>query len=220
MKTKNSNHRTRMPSDKAPALASFTLWALAAGSFTGWALALWPTDQRPVAVVAMAAPAAADMSGLKADISKVLGRQPEAMAQAPALASRLSLLGVARAGDNQAVALISVDGQPVKPVLRGAEVLPGLLLQSVTLEEAVLGATPQGPAALVLPMPKRPEPVSGQAPTPAQAGAPSAAVPAQAGAASSVAPAAQPRSPDQPGPPGFPGNPRRAEPAQNAADKT
>ena len=209
MKTKNSNHRTRMPSDKAPALASFALWALAAGSFTGWALALWPTDQRPVAVVAMAAPAAADMSGLKADLSKVLGRQPEAMAQAPALASRLSLLGVARAGDNQAVALISVDGQPVKPVLRGAEVLPGLLLQSVTLEEAVLGVTPQGPAALVLPMPKRPEPVSGQALTPAQAGAPSAA-----------APAAQPRSPDQPGPPGFPGNPRRAEPAQNTADKT
>ena len=158
MRTKNSNHRTRMPSDKAPALASFALWALAAGSFTGWALALWPTDQRPVAVVAMAAPGAADMPGLKADISKVLGRQPEAMAQAPALASRLSLLGVARAGDNQAVALISVDGQPVKPVLRGAEVLPGLLLQSVTLEEAVLGATPQGPAALVLPMPKRPEP--------------------------------------------------------------
>ena len=207
MKTKNSNHRTRMPSDKAPALASFALWALAAGSFTGWALALWPTDQRPVAVVAMAAPAAADMPGLKADISKVLGRQPEAMAQAPALASRLSLLGVARAGDNQAVALISVDGQPVKPVLRGAEVLPGLLLQSVPLEEAVLGVTPQGPAALVLPMPKRPEPASGQAP-----------VPAQAGAASSVAPAAQPRSPDQPGPPGFPGNPRRAEPAQNAAE--
>ena len=207
MKTKNSNHRTRMPSDKAPALASFALWALAAGSFTGWALALWPTDQRPVAVVAMAAPAATDMPGLKADISKVLGRQPEAMAQAPALASRLSLLGVARAGDNQAVALISVDGQPVKPVLRGAEVLPGLLLQSVTLEEAVLGVTPQGPAALVLPMTKRPEPVSGQAPTPAQAGAPSAA-----------APAAQPRSPDQPGPPGFPGNPRRSEPAQNTAE--
>ncbi len=207
MKTKNSNHRTRMPSDKAPVLASFALWALAAGSFTGWALALWPTDQRPVAVVAMAAPAAADMSGLKADISKVLGRQPEAMAEAPSLASRLSLLGVARAGDNQAVALISVDGQPVKPVLRGAEVLPGLLLQSVTLEEAVLGVTPQGPAALVLPMPKRPEPVSGQAPTPAQAGAPSAA-----------APAAQPRSPDQPGPPGFPGTPRRSEPAQNTAE--
>jgi hypothetical protein len=191
---------------------------LAAGSFTGWALALWPTDQRPVAVVAMASPGAADMAGLKADISKVLGRQPEVVAQAPALASRLSLLGVARAGDNQAVALISVDGQPVKPVLRGAEVLPGLLLQSVTLEEAVLGVTPQGPAALVLPMPKRPEPVSGQAPTPAQAGAPSTAVPAQAGAASSAAPAAQPRSPDQPGPPGFPGNPRRSEPAQNAAE--
>ena len=163
MKSKNSNHRTRMPSDKAPALASFALWALAAGSFTGWALALWPTDQRPVAVVAMAAPAATDMPGLKADISKVLGRQPEAKAQAPALASRLSLLGVARAGDNQAVALISVDGQPVKPVLRGTEVLPGLLLQSVTLEEAVLGATPLGPAALVLPMPKRPEPTQNAA---------------------------------------------------------
>ena len=98
MRTTNTNHRTQMPSDKAPALASFVLWALAAASFTGWALALWPTDQRPVAVVAMAAPGAADMAGLKADISKVLGRQPEVVSQAPALASRLSLLGVARAG--------------------------------------------------------------------------------------------------------------------------
>ena len=207
MQTKTTNHRTRMPSDTAPALAAFTLWALAAASFTGWALALWPSDQRPVAVVAMAASGAGEVAGLKADISKVLGRQPEVVAQAPALASRLSLLGVARASDQQAVALISVDGQPVKPVLRGTEVLPGLLLQSVTLEEAVLGPSLQGPAALVLPMPKRAEPVSGQAP-----------VPAQAGPASSATPAAQTRSPDQPGPPSFPGNPRRTEPAPNAAE--
>ena len=58
-----------MPSDKAPALASFALWALAAASFTGWALALWPTDQRPVAVVAMAAPGAADMAAAGADMA-------------------------------------------------------------------------------------------------------------------------------------------------------
>ncbi|NBT57059.1 MAG: hypothetical protein EBT05_20005, partial [Betaproteobacteria bacterium] len=72
MRTKNTNHRTRMPSDIAPALVSFSLWALAAASFTGWALALWPSDQRPVAVVAMAAPGAGEVAGLKADISKVL----------------------------------------------------------------------------------------------------------------------------------------------------
>lgn len=163
MRTANTNQRTRMPSDRAPALVSFTLWALAAASFTGWGLALWPVDQRPVAVVAMASPASGDLASLKADFSQVLGRQPEVIAQAPALASRLSLLGVARAGDSQAVALISVDGQAVKPVFRGAEVLPGLLLQSVTLEQAVLGATLQGPAALVLPMPKRPEPTQNAA---------------------------------------------------------
>ncbi len=207
MRSKIANHRTRMPSDTAPALVSFSLWALTAASFTGWGLALWPTDQRPVAVVAMKAPGAGDMAGLKADISKVLGRQPEVVAQAPAMASRLSLLGVARASDQQAVALISVDGQPVKPVMRGVEVLPGLLLQSVSLEEAVLGVSLHGPAALVLPMPKRPEPVSAQAPAPAQAGA-----------ASSATPAAQPRSLDLPGPPGSPGNPRRAEPASNPAE--
>lgn len=207
MRTKTTNHRTRMPSDAAPALASLMLWGLAAASFTGWALALWPADQRPVAVVAMAAPSAGDLTGLKADISKVLGSQPEVLAQAPALASRLSLWGVARAGDQQAVALISVDGQPAKQVSRGAEVLPGLLLQSVTLEQAVLGATPQGPAALLLPMPKRPEPVPGQS-----------TAPAQSSAASSAAPAAQPRWPEPSVSPTMPGNPRRAEPASNAAE--
>ena len=207
MRTKTTNHRTRLPSDTGPALASFTLWALAAGSFTGWALVLWPADQRPVAVVAMAAPGTADLNGLKSDFSKVLGSQPEVVAQAPALASRLSLLGIARAGDSQAVALISVDGQPVKPVLRGAEVLPGLLLQTVSLQEAVLGAKLHGPAALVLPMPKRPEPVLGQPTTRAQAGA-----------ASSAAPVAQPRMPEPPESPALTGNPRRAEPASNPAE--
>jgi hypothetical protein len=207
MRTKTTNHRTRMPSDTAPALVSFSLWTLAAASFTGWSLALWPTDQRPVNVVATATPGAGDMAGLKADISNVLGRQPEVVAQAPELASRLSLLGVARSGDHQSVALISVDGQAVKQVLRGAEVLPGLLLQSVTLEEAVLGASLKGPAALVLPMPKRPEPVSGQSP-----------MPEQAGGASSSTPAAQPRLPDSSGPPAMPGSLRRSEPAPNPAE--
>ena len=151
-----------MPSDQAPALLSFTLWALAAASFTGWGLAMWPVDQRPVAAVAEAYESSTGLEALQPDISKLLGRQDQAVVSAPALASRLSLLGVAKAGDSDAVALISVDGQPVKPVLRGAEVLPGLRLQSVTLEQAMLGASLRGPASLVLTMPKRAEPVSGQ----------------------------------------------------------
>jgi len=99
-----------MPSAQAPALLSFLLWALAAASFTGWGLALWPVDQRPVAAVATGLTSATELNALQPDISKLLGRQEPALANAPEASSRLSLLGVAKAGDSEAVALLSLDG--------------------------------------------------------------------------------------------------------------
>jgi general secretion pathway protein C len=76
----------------------------------------------------------------------------------------LALIGIAKSGVNQSVALIAVDGQAAKPFARGTEVLPGLLLQTVTLQQAQLGARIDGPAQLQLSMPVRPEPATGVLP--------------------------------------------------------
>ena len=200
---KNVNQRTRMPSARLPAVLSFGVWTLTAAAGTAWVLALWPTDQRPVATVAMGSPAATDLAGLQADIGKVLGRQPEHVAAEPALASRLGLWGVAQAGSSEAVALISVDGQTPKPVRRGSEVQPGLMLQSVTVNEARLGSSLNSAPTVVLPMPKRPEPLSGQAGAPVNA---------------TITVPAQPRPVLPPAQPLLPGNPGRVEPPTGAAE--
>jgi hypothetical protein len=56
----------------------------------------------------------------------------------------LALLGIAKRG-KEFSALIAVDGQAAKPYAKGAEVLPGLVLQSVSLQQAHLGASLGGP---------------------------------------------------------------------------
>jgi general secretion pathway protein C len=103
-----------------------------------------------------------------ADLGKVLGMQAQgnsaAEKAAPSSASRLNLLGVAKSGSRDMVALIAVDGQAAKPFARGAEVLPGLVLQSVSLQKASLGASLTSPSALQLDMPQRPEAARGSLP--------------------------------------------------------
>ena len=97
------------------------------------------------------------------DVGKVLGAvSVSAVAEpaAPSLASRLVLVGVAKSGEDM-VALIAVDGQAAKPFAKGAEVLPGLLLQTVSLQQASLGAHLNSPTQLILDMPKRAEPTRG-----------------------------------------------------------
>ena len=154
-------HRTQMPTDKAPLFLTFSLWSLVAASVTAWSLSLGSSDQRPV-VSASLPPDSGFFNAVSADdIARLLGyRAADAVAlqaQVPdPLASRLKLLGVAKAGSIRAVALIAVDGQAAKPVKRGEEVLPGWVLQSVESDQAVLGSGMQTPPALVLPMPKRP----------------------------------------------------------------
>jgi hypothetical protein len=78
----------------------------------------------------------------------------------PSLVSRLALLGIAKSG-KEFSALIAVDGQAAKPFAKGTEVLPGLVLQSVNLHQAHLGASLGGPVQLSLDMPKRAEPARG-----------------------------------------------------------
>lgn len=79
-------------------------------------------------------------------------------ALAPSLSSRLSLVGVARAGARDGAALIAIDGKSPRPVRVGAEVEPGLFLLALEPRRASLGPDPQGTesVALELPRPKAP----------------------------------------------------------------
>ena len=150
-----------MPTDKTPILVTFSLWALVAASATAWGLSLWRSDQPAVASVRLHSDSGFLNTVSAEDITRLLGyRATDAVAMQPEsadpLASRLTLLGVAKAGSIRAVALIAVDGQAAKPVKRGEEVLPGWVLQSVDPDQASIGSDMQTPPALVLPMPKRP----------------------------------------------------------------
>ena len=150
-----------MPTDKAPLFLTFSLWSLVAASATAWALSLGPSDQRPVVSVSLPSESGFFNTVTADGMRHLLGyRATDAVAmQAQAhdpLASRLKLLGVAKAGSSRGVALIALDGQAAKPVRRGEEVLPGWVLQSVDLDQASIGSDMQTPPALVLPMPKRP----------------------------------------------------------------
>ena len=184
-----SSHSSALPVWAAPA-ASFLVWAAATASLVAWGLAFWPGDGRPLAnsvsmdtasnragvsnanlaaagkgIVANtsslgSASSSADTS--TGDLGKVLGASTAVQVEpaAPSLVSRLALLGIAKSG-KEFSALIAVDGQAAKPFAKGAEVLPGLVLQNVSLQQASLGASISSPAQIQLDMPKRAEPARG-----------------------------------------------------------
>ncbi len=152
-------------SQSAPALASFVVWGAASASLVAWGLAFWPADSKPLAP--SLASAALPNPVQAGDIGAVLGASPQAQAPAtaaPSTASRLSLIGVAKSGSSDMVALIAVDGQAAKPFARGSEVLPGLVLQFVSLQQANLGVSLDGPPQLQLDMPQRPVAATGSLP--------------------------------------------------------
>lgn len=149
-------------------LITALIWGAAAASAVAWGLAFWPGDGRPLAPSVSQGVVTATAGIQVPDIGKVLGVNRAVSSQAPAapeLASRLALIGIAKSGVNQSVALIAVDGQAAKPFARGAEVLPGVVLQNVSLQQAVLGADINGPVQLQLSMPLRPEPATGLLPS-------------------------------------------------------
>lgn len=154
-------------SQSAPAWASFLVWGAASASLVAWGLAFWPADSLPLAA-STASTAVMQNPIQAADLGKVLGMQAQANTPAenaaPSTASRLSLIGVAKSGSRDMVALIAVDGQAAKPFARGTEVLPGLVLQSVSLQKASLGASLASPSSLQLDMPHRPEAATGSLP--------------------------------------------------------
>ncbi len=171
-------NRTSTSFSWAAPTASLLVWAAATASLVAWGLAFWPGDGRPLAnSVSMEtasnrtgvsnANMAADGNGIAAitstaDVGKVLGASTAVQVEpaAPSLVSRLALLGIAKRG-KEFSALIAVDGQAAKPFAKGAEVLPGLVLQNVSLQQASLGTSISSPAQIQLDMPKRAEPARG-----------------------------------------------------------
>ncbi|ODU59808.1 MAG: general secretion pathway protein C [Comamonadaceae bacterium SCN 68-20] len=139
-------------------LATFALWVLAGASLVYWGLRL---TQRPLPPAAAAAPPAVPAPDAQAlgVLLGVLSATAVAAATAPEAvpASRFALVGVVagrRSGGG--AALIAVDGKPPKPYRVGAQVEPGLVLQSVGAREAHLGAALGGPSTQVLSMPVPP----------------------------------------------------------------
>ena len=183
-------NRTSTSSSWAAPTASLLVWAAATASLVAWGLAFWPGDGRPLAnnvsmdtasnragvsntnMAAAGKGIAANTSSLgsasssadtsTADLGKVLGASTAVQVEpaAPSLVSRLALLGIAKRG-KEFSALIAVDGQAAKPFAKGAEVLPGLVLQNVSLQQASLGASISSAAQIQLDMPKRAEPARG-----------------------------------------------------------
>ncbi len=147
---------TNMQSRWAVAGTTFLLWSLVAASAVFWGLRMSArSGAAPLAPAVTRAPAAADPVA----VARLLGASPAAVAAAPAapaLASRLMLVGVvAGAASQKGVALISVDGKPAKPYRVGAAIEEGVVLQSVQGRRAVLAQGGDGAALLTLELPPR-----------------------------------------------------------------
>lgn len=136
-------------------LATLALWALAGASAVYWGLKLSARPAGPAPVTAAPEPVLPDPQAL----ARLLGARPAATAaEAPAAASRFTLLGVlAGTASGGGAALIAVDGKPAKPYRVGAVVEQGLVLQSLTRGEARLGPAVDGDTTLALQMPRKPQ---------------------------------------------------------------
>lgn len=91
-------------------------------------------------------------------LARLLGASPvlAAAEAAPSAASRFVLMGVlAGTASGGGAALIAVDGKPAKPYRVGANVEPGLVLQSLGKGAARLGASMDGATTLALEMPRK-----------------------------------------------------------------
>jgi general secretion pathway protein C len=144
----------------APALVTTAVWIALGLSAVAWGLALWPSDRQPLAVSVASLEAAPAPLVQAADIARVLGDSSAAPSSSPVAAAptavRMSLLGVAMAGKTNAIAVISLDGQPAKAFHVGATVSSGLVLQAVTSNQVLLGAALKSPTLSTLELPKRP----------------------------------------------------------------
>lgn len=132
---------------------TFGVWAVLGLSAAYWGLRAgdappsWPLTAAPIRA------AAVDASALVA----VLSGQGASEPAAPAPTRRLELTGVIVEG-RRGVALLSVDGQPPRPFLVGAQIDEGLRLHAVGPRRAELADVRSGSVSHRLEMPVLPEP--------------------------------------------------------------
>ena len=133
-------------------VVTLLVWGAVAFSAVTWGLRWSATGAAPsnATSTAQALPDV-DLSAA----ARSLGAAPVQAAAAPTLASRFQLQGVMAGGPNAGAALIAVDGKPAKPFRVGALVADGMVLQSAEGRRISLGASIDGPQALVLELPAK-----------------------------------------------------------------
>ncbi|MFM9880780.1 MAG: type II secretion system protein N [Burkholderiaceae bacterium] len=134
-------------------LATLLLWAAPAASAVYWALQWAATPPAPAAAALPPGLGAASDPQSLARLLGAVAAAPLAAAPSVSLASRFALVGVLAGRSGGGAALIAVDGKPPKPYRIGAAVEEGLVVQSLSRGQVVLGAGGGAPAALTLDMP-------------------------------------------------------------------
>ena len=139
-------------------LVTLAVWAALAGSVMYWVLK-WPQTgvARDGVVTTVAGADETTVAPAVGSLNRALGAAAPATdrTSAPALSSRLSLVGVVRAGSRDGAALIAVDGKPARAVRVGAEVEPGLYLLALEPRRASLGPDLQGAETAFLELPRQ-----------------------------------------------------------------
>ena len=134
-------------------LLTALVWVLAAASVVYWGSRL---SGRGAALRVPPAPAqapAGDSAARQAALARLLGAQPSAAAgPAPGAADRFVLSGVIATSEaGRGAVLLSVDGQPPRPLAVGTEIAPGFVLQEVSRREAIVSDGAQARIVLKLP---------------------------------------------------------------------
>lgn len=120
----------------------------------GFCLVAWAMQVRGIQIASskQAAPAAPAANRPQPDFGAMVralnaGAAPAPTAAAPAAppaSSRFQVKGVALGGQQSAV-LLSIDGQPAKPYLIGADVLDGWVVRSASRQQVLLSQGRDGP---------------------------------------------------------------------------
>jgi general secretion pathway protein C len=212
-------------------LLTALVWALAAASVVYWGSRLMGRGAAQRVPTALVQAPAGDPTARQAALARLLGAQPAAAAgPAPTAASRFVLSGViATSQTGRGAVLLSVDGQPPRPLAVGTEVAPGFVVQEVSRREAIVGDGAQVREVLKLPTeaaasaaaPPSGVPAVQRTPIPLPSTQPTAATPPPAPPSKVFAPPGAGAAPSG-GPPGAAPNrtiaPLRGNPALNPAE--